>query len=172
MMKRFLIGILILSTIFINSPISHGASTNYVRRGISARIESNNKYQIISPDKDIFATSEKTVLLSGKAPAGTNITIEAFGTTDMTGKNFNLSNLPNEKDYIRRYSDTIKVGDSELYSRELNLILGVNKIVVTFRNSDDKVVGQKIIYVSDLNQVNKSVNSIPGSKRSDVMSPR
>lgn len=169
MWKRLLIVILVITTIFINSPISHGAASNYVRRNVTARIQDNSKYKIIKPEKDMFASSDKTVLVSGTAPEGTSVTIEAFGTTDMTRNNFNLTNLPDEKDYIRRCSETIKVGGMRCFSKELNLILGVNKIVVTFRNAEDNVVGQKIIYVSDLDQANKSVNSIPDSKMSDIM---
>jgi len=169
--KKLLIGILMLTTIFINSPVSHGAS-NYAKGNMTAKVEDSSKYQIISPEKDIFASSDKTVLVSGKAPNGTSIIIEAFGTTDMTRNNFSLTNLPDDKDYVRRLSETIKVNGSGLFSKELDLILGVNKIVVTFKNASDEVVGQKIIYVSDLNQANKSVNNIPDSKISDIMAQK
>lgn len=167
MWKKLLISIIILTIFFVNSPISHGASSNYIRRNVAIRVQDSDKYQIIKPEKDMFASSEKIVLLSGKAPDGTNVTIEVFGTTDMTRKNYNLSNLPNEKDYIRRYSKDIKVGRFGYFSEELDLILGVNKIVVTFKNADDEVVGQKIVYVSDLDEASKSVKDISNKKLSD-----
>ncbi len=171
MWKKLLIGILVLTTIFINSPVSHGAS-NYAKRNVTTKVEDSSKYQIIKPEKDIFASPDRIVLVSGKAPDGTNVIIEAFGTTDMTRNNFSLTNLPNDKDYVRRLSETMKVNGSGLFSKELDLILGVNKIVVTFKNASDQVVAQKIIYVSDLNQANKSVKSIPDKKLSDIMAQK
>ncbi len=169
MWKKLLICIIILTAVFVNSPISHGASSNYVRRNVAIRVQDSDKYQIIKPEKDIFASPDKTILVSGKAPDGTNVTIEVFGTTDMTRNNYNLNNLPSEKDYIRRYSKIIKVGRLGYFSEELDLILGVNKIVVTFRNAADEVVGQKIVYVSDLDEASKSVKSITDQKLSDIM---
>ena len=159
----YVICIIILTAVFVNSPISHGASSNYVRRNVAIRVQDSDKYQIIKPEKDIFASPDKTILVSGKAPDGTNVTIEVFGTTDMTRSNYNLENLPNEEDYIRRINET------GYFSEELDLILGVNKIVVTFRNAADEVVGQKIVYVSDLDEASKSVKSITDQKLSDIM---
>lgn len=170
MWKKLLIGIFVLTTIFINSPVSQAAS--YARRNVTMRVEDSSKYQIISPEKDIFASSDRTVLVSGKAPNGTSVIIDAFGTTDMTRNNFSLTNLPDDKDYVRRCRETMKVNGSGLFSKELDLILGVNKIVVTFRNDSDEVIGQKIIYVSDLNQANKSVNNISTSRISDIMAQK
>ena len=169
MWEKLLIGVLMLTMFCINSPISHGAANNYVKRTVAMRVEKSDKYQIKSPEKDMFASPDKTVLVSGTAPKDTNVIIEAFGTTDMTGNNFNLTNLPDEKDYIRRFKETIKVGGMGCFKKELNLILGVNKIVVTFKNAEDEVIGQKIIYVSDLNEASESVEDIPNKKRPDLI---
>lgn len=167
MWKKLLICILVLTIFFVNSPISHGASDNYVRRNVAMKDRNVDKYQIIKPEEDMFASPNKTILVSGKAPDGTNVTIEVFGTTDMTRSNYNLENLPNEEDYIRRINETIKVGGMGLFSKEFNLILGINKIVITFRNASDEIIGQKIVFVSDLNEASKSAKDIPNKKLSD-----
>lgn len=51
----------------------------------------------------------------------------------------------------------------------MELILGVNKIVITFRNESDQVIDQKIIYVSDISQASKAANDIGNKKISDFM---
>jgi hypothetical protein len=172
MWKKFIIGTLVITTIFINSPIGYAAGTSYARRSASAKsiaVQDNNKYQVISPEENVFATPDKIIVISGKAPRGTSVTIDAYGTTDMTRNNFDLENLPGEKDYIKRYSETIKIGSSGLFSKQMELILGVNKIVITFRNESDQVIDQKIIYVSDLSKVNEEVNKIKTDKTSDTI---
>ncbi|SHI16391.1 hypothetical protein [Sporanaerobacter acetigenes] len=172
MWKKFIIGTLVITTIFINSPIGYAAGNSYARRSASAKtisVQDNNKYQVISPEENVFATPDKIIAISGKAPRGTTVIIDAYGTTDMTRSNFNLENLPGEKDYIKRYSETIKIGSSGLFSKQMELILGVNKIVITFRNESDQVIDQKIIYVSDISQASKAANDIGNKKISDFM---
>lgn len=172
MWKKFIIGTLVITTIFINSPIGYAAGTSYARRSASAKsisVQDNNKYQVISPEENVSGIQDKIILISGKAPRGTTVIIDAYGTTDMTRSNFNLENLPGEKDYIKRYSETIKIGSLEGFSKQMELILGVNKIVITFKNESDQVVDQRIIYVSDISQVSEEVNKIKTNKRSDTV---
>lgn len=171
MWKKFIIGTLVITTIFINSPIGYAAGVSY-RRSASAKsisVQDNNKYQVISPEENVSGIQDKIILISGKAPRGTTVIIDAYGTTDMTRSNFNLENLPEEKDYIKRYSETIKIGSLEGFSKQMELILGINKIVITFKNESDQVVDQRIIYVSDISQVSEEVDKIKTNKRSDTV---
>lgn len=108
------------------------------------------KYQIIKPEKRAYSIEEKIDFINGIAPPGTVITIKVYGTTDLTRKNFNLMVLPSEKDYIEIYSDTIVVGNTGAFSKQLELVTGINKIVIHFGVegvSDEEI----IIYVNPKN---------------------
>lgn len=136
MKRRTVLSLIVLALILTLPNISYGA-----------RLRSNNRYQVRTPQEATLSTGEKVTVISGTAPAGTNIVIEVYGTTDLTGKKFNLNRLPNEKDYILISSETIKSG-SLGFGKEVQLVNGINKIVVIF-----KVKGgpkeQRIIYVYD-----------------------
>ena len=105
-----------------------------------------SRYQVNTPEAKMSTTKNK-VLVSGKAPAGTTVTIDVFGAIDLLGENFNLAKLPKDKDYILISSQNIKSGPVG-FGEEVQLIKGVNKIIVTF---DTKGVGsvQKIVYYYD-----------------------
>lgn len=104
------------------------------------------EYQITHPDKEFLSKDDKVALINGKAPANTEIIIKVFGTTDLTRKNFNLDKLPNEKDYIEISSETIKAGNTGFFQKQLELVTGVNKVVINFEV--DGVEGREfIIYV-------------------------
>ena len=70
-----------------------------------------------------------------------------YGTTDLTRKNFNLANLPKEEEFIKRATEEIKSGNMGFFKKEVDLILGINKIVVKFDKTD--VAKEIIIYVYD-----------------------
>ncbi|WP_143037701.1 hypothetical protein [Acidilutibacter cellobiosedens] len=170
MIKKSIVSILILIGILSMNVVvmASGIDTN---NNIIIEAKSNQQvhnYQVIEPKENSFATTEKVVLLSGKAPAGTTVEIKVLATTDLTRKNFNLNKLPEDKDYVSLFSDTIKVGDMGLFSKQLDLILGVNKIIVTFKiDSDHKV--EKIIYVSDVSQAAESLEKIGGENITDII---
>ena len=91
-----------------------------------------SKYQIIKPEKRSYSIEEKIEFINGIAPPGTTITIEVYGTTDLTRKNFNLFTLPTEDDYIEVFTDTIVSGNSGTFNKQLELVTGINKIVIKF----------------------------------------
>lgn len=106
-----------------------------------------SEYEILNPEKDTFSTRNKVVLVNGKAPTDTKIVMDIYGTTDLTRKNFNLANLPKDEDYIKRLTEEVKAGNMGFFKKEIELILGVNKIVVKFDRTD--IAEEIVIYVYD-----------------------
>ncbi|MFA5576737.1 MAG: hypothetical protein WCZ27_02335 [Tissierellaceae bacterium] len=109
-----------------------------------------SKYQIIRPEKDAYTIEEKVDFVNGIAPADTTVTIEIYGTTDLTRKSFNLLKLPSEDDYIEVLSDIILVGNSGTFSKQLELVTGINKVVITF-DADELPPIEIIIFVNPNN---------------------
>lgn len=91
-----------------------------------------SKYQITSPENNAYTSKEKIALINGKAPSGTSILIKVYGTTDLTRKAFNLHKLPTEEDYIEIYKEEIEVGNLGFFDKQLELVTGINKIVINF----------------------------------------
>ena len=114
----------------------------------------NSKYQVNTPDKDSISTTKDTMLISGKAPRGTKVTIDLYGAVDVRGKNYTLANLPNNKDYVFISKQNLKSGAAG-FGEEVKLIKGINKVIVTFKVDGVKPV-QKIIYMYDKDQLLKS----------------
>lgn len=91
-----------------------------------------SKYQITSPEDKSFTSKEKIAFINGKAPSGTTITIKIYGTTDLTRKAFNLYKLPEKEDYIEIHEEEIEVGNMGFFDKQLELVTGINKIVINF----------------------------------------
>ncbi len=102
MKRRIILSLFVLIMVFTIPNMSYAASSR-IRN-------TNNRYQVNVPEESTLATGEKVAVISGKAPEGTSIVIEVYGTTDLTGKKFNLNKLPSAKDYILISSETIKSG--------------------------------------------------------------
>lgn len=172
MLKKVVAGTLVLATILANGVVGYASGTVNTTKDPSVKIESleeTPKYQILSPEKEKYATTDKVVLLSGRAPEGTVVSIEVYATTDLTRKNFNLDTLPDANDYICIYDELLKVGKSGIFGKQLELLLGVNKIVVTFKTSKNSPVVEKIVYVTDLSQVKEAVDNMNDTAFSDLM---
>lgn len=90
------------------------------------------EYDIIKPDKKIYSSSEKVILINGKAPSGTEVTINIYGTTDLNSRNFNLGNLPSQGDYILIDTESVKSGNMGFFQKQLDLVRGINKIYINF----------------------------------------
>ncbi len=130
MWKKIIAGLIIGFGIVALSSFSYASEVN-----ADVKIEQKidlSKYQIIRPEKRAYSIDEKIDFINGIAPAGTTITIEVYGTTDLTRKNFNLMVLPSEEDYIEVYTETIVAGNSGTFSKQLELVTGINKIVIKF----------------------------------------
>ncbi len=109
-------------------------------------------YQILNPNRKAYSTRNKVVLLNGRAPTNTRVIIDLYGTTDLTRRNFNLGNLPRNRDYIRRSSTETRSGNMGYFQKELNLTPGVNKINVSFRSlrgGQTRASEEIIVYVYD-----------------------
>ncbi len=107
-----------------------------------------SKYEILNPKKSSFSTTDKVILISGKAPTGTQVNIDMYGTTDLTKTNFNLEVLPEEEDYIELASEVVTSGNMGFFQKQMDLVLGINKIVVDF-NVEGLSPNEIIIYVYD-----------------------
>ncbi len=121
MWKRILACIMIALSIITFTNFSY--ATNVV---------GTTKYEILNPEKVSYSTRDRVVLINGKAPSGTEVTINVYGTTDLTRSKFNLDTLPGEKDYIFLLSEKVTSGNLGLFQKQLNLVKGINKIVINF----------------------------------------
>lgn len=127
------------------------------------------KYQVILPEEDSIATQNKVVLISGKAPEGTSITIEVYGAIDLTGNNYSLIKLPEDDDYILVSSKTIEAGKLG-FGEEIELILGINKVIIKF-NVEGVPIVEKILYYFEKEQVEISLKNTlitPDSKEHGI----
>lgn len=141
MRRRTIISLFILIIVLTIPSMGYGASSN-ARRNVD-----RSKYQVTVPNDPTTSTGEKVTLVSGRAPEGTNVVVEVYGTTDLTGKNFNLNKLPKDTDYILISSETIKSGKLG-FAKEVELVNGINKVIVIFK-VNGVPQAQRIIYVYD-----------------------
>lgn len=111
-------------------------------------IASANKYEVNVPAAKSSATKENVALVSGKAPDGTEVLIKVYGTTDLKGKKYTLNNLPRDNQYILISRQAVRSGRLG-FAKEINLVNGINKVVVSFRVKGSAPVEQRIIYVYD-----------------------
>lgn len=144
MWKRLLVSLFIGVTILAFNPVGNSVeATN--KSNIELKTD-GKKYEITKPEKLSYSTENKIALINGKAPAKTSIMIKIYGTTDVTKKNFNLDKLPTDKDYIEIFEETIKSGNMGIFQKQLDLVMGINKIVIGFEGEGPKEI---IIYVYD-----------------------
>ncbi|NLW40113.1 MAG: hypothetical protein GXY96_04185 [Tissierellia bacterium] len=145
MLKKLMASLLLFIIILSTSTVGFAAKANA------------SKYQVIIPEEDLSATQKKVVLISGKAPQGTSITIDVYGAIDLTGKKYSLIKLPEDDAYTLISSKTIEAG-SLGFGEEVELILGVNKIIVKF-NVEGAPVIEKILYYFEKEQVERSLRN-------------
>ena len=107
-----------------------------------------SKYEILTPEKPLYSTENKNLQLNGKAPSGSEIKLEVFGTTDLTKNSFNLTKLPSEKDYIQVINEVITSGNMGFFQKQIELVMGINKVVIDFGLEGVNPV-EIIIYVYD-----------------------
>ena len=142
LLASFFIGISLLAM----SSVGH---SQQVTNKVTIEQKTNkNKYRVTNPTKTSYSTEDKVAFINGTAPAKTSITIGVYGTTDLTKKNFNLDKLPTDKDYIEIFKETINSGNMGLFQKQLDLVMGVNKIVINFDIDGEKPY-EIIVYVYD-----------------------
>lgn len=115
--------------------------------GYATKVVDATKYEILNPEKSSYSTNDKVILINGKAPSGTEVKIDVYGTTELTKEgNFTLDNLPSEKDYILLLTETTTSGNMGLFQKQLDLLNGINKIIIDFQVEGVEDV-EKIVYV-------------------------
>lgn len=114
-----------------------------------------SKYEVIYPVEKTSSTANNNVLVNGKAPTGTNIKIDIFITTDLTKKNFDLSKLPENKDYINTQNIQLTAGNMSYFQHEISLVNGINKMILDF-GVKEILPKEYIIYVYDTSNGNTS----------------
>ncbi len=127
MFKRTLASLMIMIAVLGFASFTH-ASNITTGNAITTRTD----YEIIKPERQIYSSSERVVLINGKAPSGTEITVELYGTTDLTRRSFNLDRLPSSDDYISIASEKITSGNLGFFQKQMDLVRGINKLVIDF----------------------------------------
>lgn len=127
-----------------------------------------SKYQITRPEKTEYELYDKVEFIHGKAPADTSIVISVYGTTDLTRKNFDLRKLPSEDDYIEVFSETITSGNLGIFKMELNLVTGINKIVISFQVEGVPPI-ELIVHVKAHEAINNSKEIKLPEKLTDII---
>lgn len=161
MLRRLIASFLIILAMVSFTTISYGASTS--NKNLTPDI---TQYKVLNPEKSSFSTRNKVMLINGKAPTGTEINIDVYGTTDLTKKNFNLDKLPSEEDYINILSESVISGNLGFFQKELNLILGINKIIINF-NVEGLEPLEFIVYCYEKAQ--SGINSGNNIKLSEIL---
>lgn len=148
----------ILSILFILMAVIIVPSLAFASEGDDA------KYEVILPKEEDSTYKNKVILVSGKAPEGTIITIELYGVVDLTGNKYSLANLPDEDDYT--LISTVDVESGALgFAEEIELIRGINKIIINF-NVEEVISVERIVYYNDAQQIienYKNKSTIPSA---------
>lgn len=149
MWKKLISSVFVIIIIISISTVGHTASARNATPKV-IKVD-KSKYQVITPSEYSSTPKKKVVLISGKAPEGTSITIEVYGAVDLTGKKYSLAKLPNKDDYILISDQTIKSGVAG-FGEEVELVCGINKIIITFNVNGIPSV-ERILYYYEVEQV-------------------
>lgn len=138
MWKKLIIGFFLCASVMAFSSVSHATLGNATKTEIKSGVNidkkevDTSKYELINPEKRAYTSSDKVTFINGKAPSDTRITIKVYGTTDLTRRNFNLHKLPGKDDYIESYVEEIVAGNMGFFDKQLDLVSGINKIIINF----------------------------------------
>ena len=146
MIKRVMASVLVGLMLIMGTSFSY--STPITTTSKSKVTVDLSKYELLTPEKPLYSTENKTLQLNGKAPSGSEIKLEVFGTTDLTKKSFNLTKLPSEKDYIQIIDEVITSGNMGFFQKQIELVMGINKIIIDFGLEGVNPI-EIIIYVYD-----------------------
>lgn len=146
MWKKLLVGFFIGASLVGISSLGYAVETTSKPK-IEQKVD-HSKYRITNPEKTSYSTEDKVAFINGVAPPRTSIAIKIYGTTDLTKKNFNLDKLPSDKDYIKIFEETIQSGNMGFFQKQLDLVMGINKININF-GVEGKKPYEIIVYVYD-----------------------
>lgn len=167
MFKRIIASILVAATLLIGINFSFAASNIGITTKSNVTMDLS-KYEILTPEKSSYSTENKNLQLNGKAPSGSEIKIEVYGTTDLTKKSFNLTKLPSEKDYIQVINEVVTSGNMGFFQNQIELVMGINKVIIDFGLKDVNPV-EIIIYVYDNSMVQGAINTTKEVKISNLI---
>lgn len=149
MWKKILVSLFIGASLLAISSVGHAKTMNTTKAEQKVDV---SKYQVINPEKYSYSTEDKIAFINGKAPSGTSVVIQVYGTTR---KNFDLLKLPTEDDYIEVLTETVKSGNMGFFDKQLDLVTGINKIIVNFGVEGVPMV-EIIVYVKPPESSNNS----------------
>ncbi len=155
MIKKLLVSLALAIAIFGFAKNSYATGTVNIMPDtatIQLDPEVAAQYEIIKPDKQTYSSSERVILINGKAPSGTEVTINVYGTTDLTRKSFNLDKLPLDQDYILLATEKAISGNMGFFQKQMDLVRGINKIVIDF-GVEGLEKSEFIVYTYELRRV-------------------
>ncbi|MBS4538503.1 hypothetical protein GOQ27_08505 [Clostridium sp. D2Q-11] len=145
MIKKILSSTLIM--IMLGSTYTTAHSTNPINPTNVITIPNNN-YKIIMPENNLV-TSQKIILLSGKAEEDSSIIIKVYNFDELLS--INKSKLNNDTSSIEEepiLTTKTEVGELGRYNIELKLPQGRNKIIVETNNDDNTYIFTRDISVT------------------------
>ena len=167
MFKRAMASVLVALMLIMGMNFSHAAPITITTKSkVTAEL---SKYEILTPEKSLYSTENKNLQLNGKAPSGSEIKLEVFGTTDLTRRNFNLTKLPSEKDYIQVTNEVITSGNMGFFQKQIELVMGMNKLVIDFGLEGVYPV-EIIIFVYDKSVAQGAISTTREVKISNLIS--
>lgn len=133
MWKKILIGFFLCTSILAFSTVSNASGGTTANPEIKSGVNiDKSKYEVLNPEKRAYTSKDRVTFVNGKAPSGTRISIKVYGTTDLTRKNFDLHTLPKAEDYIESYTDEVISGNMGFFDKQIDLVSGINKIILNF----------------------------------------
>lgn len=132
--------------------------------GFTANVDPS-KYEVVTPKDESSSSNNKAMLISGKAPKGTNIMIKVYGAIDLTGEEYSLAKLPRQEDYILTSSLDVETGALG-FAEEVELIHGINKIIIDF-NVNGIDPEERVIYYYEVDKLIETLrkpSTIPSTK--------
>lgn len=116
-------------------------------------LEREKSISISQPVEKSFSTDKKLCFINGKAESGKVLEIKIYSAMDLKGK-YDLLNLPLEDEWIEVSSEEITVGKLGIFDKQLDLVSGINKVVIKSEKEEDIVifilVREKTVKIQDL----------------------
>lgn len=138
--------------------------------GSSSFAKDTYVFRVSKPDQDIYSTIDEALFINGSAPKNANVEIKHYLAS------VNYKDFESYKDKYTKFEDftkhfeeemikddgyeelsktSISVGSLGIFSKKLNLMGGLNKIVVSSGAKLEKVF---YIYLSDADDISKSIS--------------
>ncbi|EOD00185.1 hypothetical protein [Caldisalinibacter kiritimatiensis] len=171
MLKKLFIGMLTIVVISTYSTVGYSIDGEDVEElhkdKIDVQVKTEEKeLEIISPENEL-ATSEKILLLSGKAEEGSEIIVEVYSLQEPKQVNFSLNGEESDnteevkEKYVIQYSKSFKVGELGYFAEELELKEGKNKIAIyLMEDNEPKSIVIRYVTVTNVDDAKKQLEEI------------